>query len=126
MATLTSADIPDLVAGTLHNYGAPKFQNLIPTLQRHEIYGELMKRKKVIPGSIGLKRLLATETLGNAKMIGHHEVDTYAIGTHLVEMTVPWRYSTTHWGLRGARNRGEHGRRLAQGEVDGNLATARD
>lgn len=97
MSTLVSTDINDLVIGTLNNLGRPKFINVATALQSYEVMPRLIKKAKTLSGGIGLRRRPMLSTSGNAKMIGHHEVDTYNITDLLSEFTVPWRRSTTHW-----------------------------
>lgn len=94
---LNGNDIPDLVIGALNQKGAPDFLNLLADKQRYEIYGSMYKKRKQLDGGRGLEKRIAIDASFTAQMTGLYDVDNYQVGSHMAEMTVPWRHTKDHY-----------------------------
>lgn len=101
MATLSAADIPDLVAGTLYDLGPLRFQQITQARQYYEVFSKWFKKDKVMFDSgIGIQRTLMSKiTTSAGKHVGLTDTDQVNIPDLLDQMTVPWRHAQTSWGI---------------------------
>lgn len=101
MATITSLDIQDLVAGTLYDLGRLKFQQIAQNLQNYEIFTHWFKKERMsFDGGIGIQRTLMNRFDSTAaKHVGLTESDNVNISDLIDQLQVPWRHVQTSWGF---------------------------
>jgi len=98
MPTLTDQEIKDLVAGTMHEMGPPRFQQVAQNLQEYEVMEKWLREDKVtVDNGIGIQRALMTKLAGAAKHLGLAEVDDVDITDLMDQINVPWRHADTYW-----------------------------
>ncbi|MBN1460879.1 MAG: hypothetical protein JXA57_15205, partial [Armatimonadetes bacterium] len=98
--SLTTAQIGDLVQGTLNNLGPPRFGQIAQSLVDYEVWTKWFKKDKVIFDSgQGIKRALMTKLSGSASFVGLHEITNPTIKELMDEITLSWCYSQTYWGF---------------------------
>jgi hypothetical protein len=111
MATLTAADIQDLVAGTLRELGRMKFQQIAQSLQEYEVQSRWFKKDKVIFDSgYGIQRTLMTRLPDAFAHVGLYETDVVNVENLVKQINIPWRHARTAWAFERREvlmNRGE-------------------
>ena len=100
MSVLTDQEIADLVAGTLHELGRMRFQQIAQELQDYEVMSKWLKKDKVaVDSGIGIQRTLMSKLPDAARHVGMYSVDDTDVVDLLEQMQVPWRHAETSWAF---------------------------
>jgi hypothetical protein len=101
MATISPADIPDVVATTRVSEGRLRFQQIAQNLPFYEIFSRWFKRDKVMFSSgYKIQRTLMNKlNRAAAKHVGFLQPDAVNIMDVLTTMSVEWVHAQTDWGI---------------------------
>ena len=101
MATLTAAEVADLVAGTLKDLGRMSFQQIAQSLQDYEVFPNWFKKDKVMfSDGIGIQRTLMNRLPDAARHVGWTDQDTPGISDLIDQLNIPWRHVNTNWSFK--------------------------
>ena len=99
MATLTDAEISDLVTSTLQDLGRMRFTQIAQRVQHYEVMGKMLKKDKLQfdDGGYGIKRTIMVDHSNAARHVGLYETDDVNVGDVLQTIAIPWRHLTTNF-----------------------------
>lgn len=97
--SLTQDQILDIAKHVTAEYNKGKIVNIMPTLQRHEIFGRVMKQNTVSyqGGSTINMSLLTSFPSGATEDIGLYHKDEPTVPDLATSMSVPWRWTRTNY-----------------------------
>lgn len=99
MATLTPAEITDLVNLTLKDLGRDKITNLMNGLQEYYAMPRLLRDGVSYDSGTALQWQLALTNSGAAKMTGLYNVDTPNVDDVTATATIPWKFMNTSYAF---------------------------
>ena len=98
MATLTDADIADLLKSTTKALNKDKLQQIAQRYTRYELCDHILREDRIQQkGGTSIQYTLMTDHSNAAKMVGLYEVYVRNVANVLAQIEVPWRRATSNW-----------------------------